>query len=62
MPTTFLKRQKEMKRQEKQREKADRRQQKKMAKRMGGVDSIESNEIIASDAQVIEPSEPHSEK
>jgi hypothetical protein len=33
-----------------------------MAKRMGGVDSIESNEIIASDAQVIEPSEPHSEK
>jgi hypothetical protein len=41
MTTTFLKRQKEMKRQEKQREKAERRLQKKLAKRAGD-DSMES--------------------
>ena len=35
MATTFLKRQKEMKRLEKQREKAERRAQRKLAKRSG---------------------------
>jgi hypothetical protein len=35
MATTFLKRQKEIKRQEKQREKAESRRQKKLAKRTG---------------------------
>lgn len=34
MPTTFLKRQKEMKRLEKQREKAERRAQRKLANRL----------------------------
>jgi hypothetical protein len=48
MVTTFLKRQKEMKRQEKQRDKAERRKQKSLAKRTkdidpaGGVDSTTS--------------------
>ena len=42
MPTTFLKRQKEMKRLEKQREKAERRAQKKLAKNAG-------NEVQAED-------------
>jgi len=39
MATTFLKRQKEMKRMEKQREKAERRAQKRLARRMGNDDS-----------------------
>ena len=42
MTTTFLKRQKEMKRLEKQREKAERRKQKKLAKQTGNDDSPES--------------------
>lgn len=41
MTTTFLKRQKEMKRQEKAREKAERRKQKKLAKANGTDDSID---------------------
>jgi hypothetical protein len=39
MATTFLKRQKEMKRLEKQREKAERRAQKRLARRSGSDDS-----------------------
>jgi hypothetical protein len=42
MATTFLKRQKEMKRLAKQREKAERRAQKKAAGRMGTEDSPET--------------------
>jgi hypothetical protein len=40
MTTTFLKRQKEMKRQEKQRAKAERRAQKKLARHTGSDDSL----------------------
>lgn len=42
MTTTFLKRQKEMKRLEKQREKAERRKQKKLAKRTEGEETLET--------------------
>ena len=45
---TSQKRQKEMKRQEKQRAKAERRAQKKLAKRAGGADEVEV-EVIAED-------------
>ncbi len=48
MATTFLKRQKEMKRLEKQREKAERRAQKKLANRAG-------NEILEEN---VNPGEP----
>lgn len=49
MSTTFLKRQKEMKRQEKQREKAERRKQNKLAKRNGRDDLLESTDPAQSD-------------
>jgi hypothetical protein len=42
MATTFLKRQKEIKRLEKQREKAERRKQKKLTRRTEDVDSAEN--------------------
>jgi hypothetical protein len=61
MPTTFLKRQKEMKRQEKQREKAERRRQKKLAVRTGTDDSIEvlnSPEDAATMEDALDPSDP----
>jgi hypothetical protein len=65
MATTFLKRQKEMKRLEKQREKAERRAQKKLAGRAGidgsdeNVNSLENGvpgEVPGIDTAV--PSEP----
>lgn len=49
MGTTYLKRQKEMKRQEKQREKAERRKQKKLAKRNSQDDLLESMDSAQSD-------------
>lgn len=61
MATTFLKRQKEMKRQEKQREKAERRAQKKLANRAatgGSQEIIESPEV---DASADQPAPPDSE-
>ncbi|MGA3294780.1 MAG: hypothetical protein ABSE45_12460 [Candidatus Acidiferrales bacterium] len=61
MATTFLKRQKEMKRLEKQREKAERRAQKKLAKRTGNDDSpenIDSADNDVSSANAAMPSEP----
>jgi len=58
MATTFLKRQKEMKRLEKQREKAERRMQKKLAKRTGGADAPEGDGI----ADLSEHSEPNLEQ
>jgi hypothetical protein len=62
MGTTFLKRQKEMKRLEKQREKAERRAQKKLASRTGNDVSLEdmnsindetssANSVVPSDAE-----------
>lgn len=59
MVTTFLKRQKEMKRQEKQREKAERRKQKNLAKKTKDSESLEGTALIA-DSSV--PSEPDQEK
>jgi hypothetical protein len=61
MATTFLKRQKEMKRLEKQREKAERRAQKKLAGRAGTDESAENaipgeNETVGVELPV--PSEP----
>ncbi len=61
MATTFLKRQKEMKRLEKQREKAERRAQKKLAGRAGNDESAENsnsaeNELVSVDTPG--PSEP----
>lgn len=50
MATTFLKRQKEMKRQEKQRAKAERRLQKKLAKQTGNDDSPGSIDFAESDS------------
>lgn len=52
MTTTFLKRQKEMKRQEKQRAKAERRQQKKLAKRTEGDGSVEN--VNAADVDIVD--------
>ena len=46
---TFQKRQKEMKRQEKQRAKAERRAQKKLAKRAGGGDEAPAEVAVAGD-------------
>ena len=54
MPITFQKRQKEMKRMEKQRAKAERRAQKKLAKRMEN-DGLGEN--IGGDAEQEGPSE-----
>jgi hypothetical protein len=59
MVTTFLKRQKEMKRQEKQREKAERRKQKNLAKR---TKNIESREYTDSLENLSVRSEPDPEK
>ncbi|MGO9640462.1 MAG: hypothetical protein ACLP1Y_04035 [Candidatus Acidiferrales bacterium] len=50
MATTFLKRQKEMKRLEKQREKAARRAQKKLANRIG--DGASSEDMNPADNEV----------
>jgi len=47
MATTFLKRQKEMKRREKQREKAERRKQKKLAQVVESVTPVESTDAVA---------------
>lgn len=55
MVTTFLKRQKEMKRQEKQREKAERRKQKSLAKRIKDTDPVEG---VDSNASLSAPSLP----
>jgi hypothetical protein len=64
MATTFLKRQKEMKRMEKRREKADRRAQKKPASRTQNeppAENISSADNEASRANIAAPSEsePH---
>ncbi len=61
MATTFLKRQKEMKRLEKQREKAERRAQKKLASRTGDDVSPETMNPADNDepgADIGTPSEP----
>jgi hypothetical protein len=63
MGTTFLKRQKEMKRLEKQREKAERRAQKKLASRTGNDFSPENissadNEVSSVGGAVPSNSEP----
>ena len=61
MATTFLKRQKEMKRQEKQRAKAERRQQKKLAKRTegdGSIENVNTAGIDIVDAPPVESFEP----
>lgn len=65
MGTTFLKRQKEMKRLEKQREKAERRAQKKLASRTGNDVSTENinspdNEASSANGAVPSDSEPQS--
>jgi hypothetical protein len=54
MATTFLKRQKEMKRLEKQREKAERRAQKKLAKGNPDEPSVENLELADSDVEALE--------
>ena len=59
MATTFLKRQKEMKRQEKQREKAERRKQKNIEKRTKNPDSLED---IGALENLSVPSEPDAEQ
>jgi altronate dehydratase len=56
MATTFRKRQKEMKMQEKQRETAERRKQKKLAE---SVNSVETTDAVV---DFNEPSESHAEK
>jgi hypothetical protein len=61
MATTFLKRQKEMKRLEKQREKAERRAQKKLASRAQNEPPVEnpsSADKEAAGANMAAPSEP----
>jgi hypothetical protein len=60
MATTFLKRQKEMKRLEKQREKAERRAQRKLASRMGTdveSENVSPAETEPSEADIAGPSE-----
>jgi len=61
MATTFLKRQKEMKRLEKQREKSERRKQKKLAKRDGIGEAIDSaeNDSLVSDADATSDAHSH---
>jgi hypothetical protein len=61
MATTFLKRQKEMKRLEKQREKAERRAQKKSAVRTGTEDSPETATSTDYDPWADNPVGPESE-
>jgi hypothetical protein len=61
MATTFLKRQKEMKRLEKQREKAERRAQKKLADRAGSEDSPQARHATDHDPWGDNPVEPESE-
>ena len=51
MGTTFLKRQKEMKRLEKAREKAERRAQKKLANRMESDSSVEITDVVDEEAE-----------
>jgi hypothetical protein len=58
MATTFQKRQKEMKRLEKQREKAERRAQKKAAGGKGAEDSLESITSTDYDPWADNPVEP----
>jgi hypothetical protein len=63
MATTFLKRQKEMKRQEKQRAKAERRLQKKLAKQAGtdasaGTIDFSENDSVAEDLSGTSESDP----
>jgi hypothetical protein len=63
MATTFLKRQKEMKRQEKQRAKAERRLQKKLAKQAGtdssaGSIDFSENDSVAEDLSGTAESDP----
>jgi hypothetical protein len=60
MATTFLKRQKEMKRLEKQREKAERRAQKKAAGSKGAEDSPETTASTDYDPWADNPVEPES--
>lgn len=57
MTTTFQKRQKEMKRLEKQRAKAERRAQKKLAKREGN-DASQENVVQPEEIHPTEESEP----
>lgn len=52
MATTFLKRQKEMKRLEKQREKAERRAQRKLANRRQSELSAESTSLAGNEASI----------
>jgi hypothetical protein len=54
MPTTFQKRQKEMKRLEKQRTKAERRAEKKLAKR-AGIDTSENEASIENEFVPVQP-------
>jgi hypothetical protein len=61
MATTFLKRQKEMKRLEKQREKAERRAQKKAAGRTGADDLPETVTSTNDDPWADNPVGPESE-
>jgi len=61
MATTFLKRQKEMKRLEKQREKAERRAQRKLANRSQNeppAENIGSADLEASQPNLAAPAEP----
>lgn len=58
MATTFLKRQKEMKRLEKQREKAERRAQKKAAEAAGTDDSQQTKHATDYDPWADNPVEP----
>ncbi|MGA3325032.1 MAG: hypothetical protein ABSF45_11215 [Terriglobia bacterium] len=65
MATTFLKRQKEMKRLEKQREKAERRAQKRLANRAQNdspTENIESADSEAPQADIAAPSTPEAAK
>ncbi|MFY9689106.1 MAG: hypothetical protein WAJ86_04160 [Candidatus Acidiferrales bacterium] len=62
MATTFLKRQKEMKRLEKQREKAERRAQKKAAEATGGEGPAENVHSTDSDPWADNPVGPDPEQ
>ncbi len=65
MATTFLKRQKEMKRLEKQRMKAERRAQKRLAKRVQNETPVESTSPAGEEAPITWaalPSEPAPQK
>jgi hypothetical protein len=58
MPTTFLKRQKEMKRLEKQREKAERRAQRKLANRRQKELQAESTSPAGNEASITSVAAP----